>query len=99
MPLSLSAFVIIVPAAWRLAYFLTSEMGPFDVVDRLRTLLHAQTSDNVQTKLFACVLCMSFWTALLLVGLWETDLSAIRLAVEVVSLWGWASALHLFANR
>ena len=40
-----------------------------------------------------------FWTALLLVGLWETDLSAIRLAVEVVSLWGWASALHLFANR
>lgn len=54
--MSLEQVVIIGLAAWRLAYMLVKEDGPFAVFARLRTRL-------ARLKLLECVYCVSVWLA------------------------------------
>lgn len=73
-------FVITALAAWRLAFMLAEEDGPLAVFARLRYAIGlrqavvrrdgapevAMTAQSPLAELFACVWCMSIWTAALL---------------------------------
>lgn len=78
------AFLILALAAWRLAYMLVSEVGPFSVFARLRYRIGVRSvpvtqpdgrmavgkvASNTAAELFLCIWCMSVWTALLLLAL------------------------------
>lgn len=58
-------------AAWRLAYMVASELGPWDVFKRLRDRLGVPYlredgwPDSNAGRLLSCVKCMSVWTAAL----------------------------------
>jgi len=58
-------------AAWRLAYMVTSELGPWDVFKQLRDRLGVPYlrddgwPDSNAGRLFSCVKCMSVWAAAL----------------------------------
>lgn len=73
-------FTLIVLAAWRLAYMLVQESGPFKVFSRLRDL-------TTIGGLLECMYCCSVWTALgmlLLFPLWQ--LPVYVLAVSALAL-------------
>lgn len=80
-------------AAWRLAFFLVAEMGPFDVADKFRRGIGAYHESSFQAKLFSCMYCMTFWTGALVLALWATDVDAVRYAISFVAIWGVASLL------
>lgn len=71
-------FIIIAVAAWRLAFFVARESGPFDVMTRVR----ARTTLG---GLLTCVYCASVWTAALMLAFWFTGL---QVAVYVAALSG-----------
>lgn len=58
-------------AAWRLAYMLTSELGPWDIFARMRDRLGVPYlradgwPDSNVGRLFSCIKCMSVWTSAL----------------------------------
>lgn len=66
----LSALIVLGLACWRLANMLVNELGPLDIFDRLRGV--ANRIPGVD-DLFACIYCMSVWTALLMVWLWQSQ--------------------------
>lgn len=53
-------------AAWRIARMIAGEDGPFDVFTLLRARIDAQQKTWIGRGL-NCVICVSFWTALLFV--------------------------------
>jgi len=61
-------------AVWRVTHLLTSEAGPWDVLDHLRTRL----GNNFLQGLFDCFYCLSLWVAigfaLVLGGTWKAAL-------------------------
>lgn len=61
------SFLIIALAAWRLAYLVTRETGPFELCTRLRERFPLG-------GLLTCTYCASVWTAAIAVGLWHTPL-------------------------
>ncbi len=51
-------------AAYRLAYLISNERGPFDLAERLRsTVVHHYGPDSWQAEGVQCPLCISFWLA------------------------------------
>lgn len=74
--MTLEGLVILGLAAWRLAFLITQEDGPFNVFYRLRQRFpedgHGRIGD-----LLNCVYCMSVWTALVCVWLWRTELQVL----------------------
>lgn len=69
--------------AWRLAYMLVKEAGPFDIFTRLRAV-------TTLGDLLICVNCLSVWTALLGYVLLTTPLAPIVYvgAASGLALWG-----------
>lgn len=69
--------------AWRLAYMLVKEAGPFEIFTRLRAVTTAG-------GLLTCIYCCSVWTALLGYILIETTLAPIVYigAASGLALWG-----------
>jgi hypothetical protein len=87
--------VVIGLAAWRVASLFAVESGPFKIFTRLRTLLGFEHDpagepvahpDTVLANLFACVWCLSLWTAILGYGVWQV----LPEAVVVVAAAGTA---------
>jgi len=64
--------VVVGLAAWRAASLLSKEDGPFRVFAIVRECIgiRQMTELNELAKLWACVWCMSVWTALAFWGLW-----------------------------
>lgn len=76
-----TALIVTALAAWRVAYLVTREDGPWAVLHRLRTRWPLG-------GLLNCVYCASVWTGAIAVGLWHTPLQ--------IGLWALAaSALGL----
>lgn len=73
--------LVLALAAWRLAFMLVLERGPFDLFARLRARWPLG-------GLLTCVYCASVWTAALLLLLWPTPLRfiAVVLAVSAAGL-------------
>lgn len=54
-------------AAYRLAYLIANERGPFDAGERLRSWVEqAYGADSWQSEGINCPLCISFWLAFVL---------------------------------
>lgn len=52
-------------SAYRIAYLISRERGPFDLAERLRTIVHLRFgSESWQAEGIDCPLCISFWAAL-----------------------------------
>lgn len=68
MYLSTLDFLIIAASAWRLAYMLVNESGPYDMFDRLRKW-------NTFGGLLECIYCTSIWTAAIM---WLVYLTVAR---------------------
>lgn len=73
--MSLLDLLILALAAWRTAYFVAKESGPFAFMDGIRT--------RWQTKLLTCVYCASFWTAAACWLFWQTPLQPVVVVFAV----------------
>lgn len=96
-------FVIIALAGWRLAYMLTNEDGPGDILGRYRRSLADPDCGPIKPgsldKLWSCVYCMTFWTTLEMALMWVSGLEEARIVVVFLALWGAATALDMVARR
>jgi len=63
-------FLILAAAAWRLAYLISTESAPFNVMGRFRERYPLGGGT-------ACLKCVSVWTAALVFGLWLTPLQSL----------------------
>lgn len=88
-------------AAWRLGFCLVNERGPFGLVHRFRDLIDANRLDiaeNEQSRVFACNLCLTFWTALLFDLVYASGYTG-RSLVAFFAIWGVASLLDLWVHH
>lgn len=73
--MTLTLFLILGLATWRVSSLILYEDGPWRMFDRVRTRAGANTPGELSTLavLFSCVMCMSVWVALagVLLGRWE----------------------------
>lgn len=69
-------FLILALATWRLAYFITSETGPFGSAAWLRQVAPLG-------GLTTCLKCASFWMALAAYLLWMTPLQPVVIVLAV----------------
>jgi len=86
-------------AAWRVAFLLVEEDGPFELGDKLRHLVGVRHdvysnrySERELGKLFLCVKCMSIWLAVLFILLHSAtpifSVLCLPIAISgVASLW------------
>lgn len=85
--MSLLELLILALAAWRAAYFLVKESGPFAVMDRVRNRWHS--------GVLTCAYCASVWTALVMFLLWLTPLQHV---VYVLAISGAALMLASYSG-
>lgn len=79
--ISLDQWLIATAASWYLAYSITQTHGPFGVFDAIRLYLPLG-------GLTACIICLIFWIALIIVWLLTGRLLPLEaLAVAGVALW------------
>ncbi len=102
--ISIPEFTLLILASWRTAFFLVYDSGPFGVLVRMRTLLGMEFDDEgvlisfperFPATLFACVLCMSAWTAAGIYGIFVLE----PRIVLVLGLWGGASLVESARTR
>ncbi len=90
---TLVATVLIGLAAWRVAFLIVFEDGPFDSFGRLRRLVGVPLEGEISGFLpgvFSCVHCMSFWTVAGFAGLYLLE----PRAVIPFAAWGVVLAVH-----
>ena len=74
-------------AAYRLAYLVSRERGPFDSAELLRSwVYHRYGGESWQFEGVQCVLCTSFWFALVVYFLPQTAKQWLGIAGMVVTL-------------
>jgi len=88
MTLDLTSLIILALATWRGAYMLTSETCPFNVCVWVRKHLNLGGVLN-------CIYCTSFWVAILMLGLWYTDLYPL---VYVFAITGGAMVMRSYTG-
>lgn len=72
-------------AAYRLAYLVNKERGPFDLAERARSAVyHTYGADSWQFEGITCVLCVSFWSALVVQFLPQTIVRGLATAGVVL---------------
>lgn len=86
-----TALIVIGLAAWRLAYLVTREDGPWNVLLRLRTRWPLG-------GLLNCVYCASVWTGALAVVVWTTPAQIVLWALAA-SAFGLMAASYTGAGR
>lgn len=87
-------FAILGFAAWRLAYLLARESGPYDVLVRLRAGARWALRSKEKPEQPGCVLCVSVWTAIGLFALWQV----IQWPVIMLAIAGLAAAVDEYAG-
>lgn len=92
--MNLTDVFLLAMASWRIAAFLIDDDGPFGLMSRFRRMAGIDETDfglNVPDwfplNLFACVSCMAFWTAILMVGVWTIQ----PIIIHALGTWGFAS--------
>src|SRR4051812_46369836 len=105
----LTELTLIGLAAWRLALFLDDDSGPFGFATRLRIFVRAdQVANAIRSKkmwhsgdplngwekLWSCMRCMTFWTALGLYGVWQLE----DRVVLVLAAWAWPRLSNSYAT-
>lgn len=86
-------------ATWRVAVFLVRESGPWRIVRRIREWSGIDHDiegrplpylGGMPGSLFACVWCMSLWTAIMVyvVAVW------VDLVIVIVALWALAAIIE-----
>jgi len=88
MTLDLTSLIILALATWRLSYMLTAESLPFNIGSKLRARFPLG-------GLTTCIYCMSVWVAILMLGLWYTDLYPI---VYVLAITGGAMVMRSYTG-
>lgn len=68
--------IILALAAWRLAYFVTREQGPWRIAERFRNKF-------ALGGLSTCLYCASFWTSILVLLLSFTPLHIVNLILAI----------------
>ena len=86
--MSVVDFLIVAVAAWRLAYLVTKESAPFNLMGRFR----ARTTLG---GLLSCIYCASVWAAALCYVLWLTPLAPL---VVIAALSGAALMLASYTG-
>ncbi len=88
-------------AAWRLAFALIFDAGPFGVFIKVRERVGIQHDDDGRPQsspegfpasLFRCVLCMTFWTTPVVYAI----LWAVPPLVVLIATWAAASLVESF---
>lgn len=87
-------FAILGLAAWRLAYLLARESGPYNVLVRLRMGARWALRSTADPKTPGCVLCVSIWTAIGLFALWQV----VQWPIIMLAIAGLAVAIDEFAG-
>lgn len=72
--------IIIIMAAFRLAWFVTRESGPFGIAAKLRSI-------TTLGGLLNCWKCASFWTAALMLALWLLPSADLQSYGRGVVVW------------
>lgn len=86
-PINLANVALSSFAAYRLAYLVSRERGPFDSAEQLRSwVYHRYGDDSWQFAGIQCVLCTSFWFALVVYFLPQTIKHWLGIAGMVVTL-------------
>lgn len=80
--------LILTLAAWRLAYLITKESAPFNLMGRFREA-------HPNWKVLTCIYCCSVWTAALMYILWLTPLAPL---VAILALSGGALMLATYTG-
>lgn len=84
-------FIVLSLAAWRLAYFVVKEDGPFDAAKAVR----ARTTFG---GLLTCIYCMSVWTAALVYVTWLVFPPLVwifALSGGAMMFWRWTGGEHV----
>lgn len=75
--MSLTEFLIVGLAVWRISSLLVHEDGPFDLLGKMRHSAGVRYDEhserygqNELANMLNCVWCTSFWVALIVVGLY-----------------------------
>jgi len=86
--------VMLAAATWRLTHLLMYEAGPFKLIVRLREMTGVKHEDDQPIahpdgNIFECFLCLSIWTALILLLLVLTPvwLMVAWLATSAFAIW------------
>ncbi len=87
-------FAILGLAAWRLAYLLARESGPYDALIRLRARARGVLRSDAPPEQPGCVLCVSVWTAIGLFLLWQV----VTWPIVMLAIAGLAAAVDEFAG-
>lgn len=85
--------------AYRLAYLVAYEDGPADGATHLRTFVARRWGGTWLHRGVHCPLCVSCWTALLLVGLVASGVWWLLLMVQWLGVAGAALVLHLWLHK
>ena len=98
--MTLEEVAVLSLAAWRIAYHVTNEEGPWSITERIREWLAPTPPDGLlprgsRAKLLACVYCLAFWSALLTLPAWHFAAPFVTL----VAVWGGATAIDMIARR
>lgn len=86
--LDLTSLIILWLATWRLSYAITTESLPFNIGTKLRARFPLG-------GLTTCIYCASFWVAILMLGLWYTDLYPL---VYVFAITGGAMVMRSYTG-
>ena len=91
MSINLIDLLVLSLATWRLAYLISRESAPFNIMGRLRDRFPLGGG----TK---CLYCMSVWAAALMLLLWHTPLQPLVWVAAVsgaaLMLASWTGANH-----
>lgn len=88
-------------AAWRLAFLLVWEEGPFKVFESVRKVLgvYGEIPEgrvaSFLPQLLSCVHCMGFWMVLIAVGLWHVE----PWIVYGLAAWGVSSLAEFLRSK
>ena len=103
--MDITQFLILSLATWRISSLLVNEAGPWDIFERLRSLVGVRYDDysikyakNNLAELFMCVWCMSLWVGALWVTMFLVTELAVLLAIPF-ALSTMTIVVDSFANK
>ena len=99
--------LILTLAVWRASYFLVNEEGPLGIARKLRERAGIGHDEDTRqpisypetffAQMLGCIWCVSFWVAIVILGLW-LSLVGVPLVI-VVALSGGAVLLDTLQRR
>ena len=108
MTITLSEFIILILATFRISALLVWDKGPFDLFQKIRKLAgieYIETQEGVAliklvpetllAELFDCIRCMSVWVAGAVLLLWVLPIPVIDIIIVFFAVAGGVYLIHL----